>query len=46
MISVLASSVVDHGSQPGSGQTKHYKIVASVHSVKKKEQRLVDSESG
>ena len=43
MVSVLASSAVDHGFEPRSpGQTKDYKIARS---ITKKEQRLVGSES-
>ena len=34
MVSVLASSVVDHGLEPRSGQTKDYKIVVCYFSVK------------
>jgi hypothetical protein len=41
MVSVLASSAVDHGFKPRSGQTKDYKI-----GIKDKQQRLVGSESG
>ena len=34
MVSVLASSVVDHGFEPRSGQTKDYKIGIYCFSVK------------
>ena len=37
MVSVLASSVVDRGVEPRSGETR---------SIKEKEERLVGSESG
>ena len=49
MVSVLISSAVDSGFDPRSGQTKDYEIgicCISAHSIKEKEQRLVDSESG
>ena len=45
MVSVLASSAVDHGFKPRSGHTKHYKIGISCFSAKEKEQKLVGSES-
>ena len=50
MISVLASSAVDHGFEPRSGQTKDYNIgiwcfSAKQCSITEKEQRLVGSES-
>jgi len=51
MVSVLASTAVDHGFEPGSGQTKDYKngiccfSVLKACSIKEKEQRLVGSES-
>ena len=49
MVSELASSAVDRGFKPRSGQTKDYKIgiccFSAKHSIKEKEQRLVDSES-
>jgi hypothetical protein len=34
MVSVLASSAVDRGFEPRSGQTKHYKIGISCFSTK------------
>ena len=34
MVGVLASSAVDHGFEPRSGQTKDYKIGISCFSVK------------
>jgi hypothetical protein len=48
MISVLASSVVDRGFEPRSGQTKDYKIgicsFSAKHAAfKEKEQRLVSA---
>ena len=51
MVSVLASSTVDRGFEPRSGQIKHYKIGICCFSVKprsirEKEQRLVGMESG
>ena len=53
MVSVLSSSVVDHGFEPRSCQTKEYKIgiccFSTKHAalrIKEKEQRLVGSESG
>ena len=51
MVSVLASSAVDCGFGPQSGQTKYYRIgiccfFAKAHSFKEKKQRLVDSKSG
>jgi len=50
-VSVLASRKVDRGFEPRSGQTKDYKIGICCFSAKhailrKKEQRLVGSESG
>ena len=50
MVSMLASSGVDRGFDPKSGQTKEYKIgiccfSAKACSIKEKEQRLVGSES-
>jgi hypothetical protein len=48
MISVLASSAVDFGFKPRSGQTKDYKIgiccFSAKHAAKEKDQRLVGSE--
>jgi hypothetical protein len=46
MVSVLASSVVDRGFEPGSGQTKDYKIGICCFSAnhKEKEHILVGSE--
>jgi hypothetical protein len=48
MVSVLASSAIDHGFNPRLGQTKDYEIdiCCQACSIKKKEQRLVGSESG
>jgi hypothetical protein len=50
MVSMLASSVVDRGYKPRSGQTKDYEIgiccFSAKRSIKEKEQRLVGSESG
>jgi hypothetical protein len=52
MVSVLASSGVDHGFKPRSGQTQDYKIgiccfsAKQASSIKEKEQILVGSESG
>jgi hypothetical protein len=43
MVSVFASSAVDRGFEPRSGQPKDYKIAFS---IKEKEQRLIGSESG
>ena len=34
MVSVLASSVIDHGFEPRSGQTKDYKVVICCFSAK------------
>jgi hypothetical protein len=50
MVSVLASSAVDHWFEPRSGQTKDYNIgiwcfYAKQCSITEKEQRLVGSES-
>jgi hypothetical protein len=50
MVSVLASSAVDHGFEPLSRQTKNFEIgiccfSAKACSIKEKEQRLVGSES-
>ena len=49
MVSVLASSAVDHGCKPRSGHTKDYKIglccFSAKHSITEKEYRLVGSES-
>ena len=50
MVSVLASSAIDCGFEPRSGQTKEYKIViycfsTKPRSIKEKEQRLFGSES-
>jgi hypothetical protein len=50
MVSVHASSTVDRGFEPRSGQTKDYKIgiccfSAKHASLRVKEQRLVGSES-
>jgi hypothetical protein len=50
MVSVLASSAVDRGFEPRSGQTKDYNIgiccLSAKHAaLRRKEQRLVDSES-
>ena len=46
MVSVLASSAVDHGFEPGSGQTKDYEIGICCFSAnhKEKEHILVGSE--
>jgi hypothetical protein len=44
MVSMLASSAVDHGFEPWSGKTKDYSI--SICGIKEKEQRLVGSKSG
>ena len=51
MVSVLASSEIDRGFEPRSGQTTDYKIGICCFSAKhaalrKKKQRLVASESG
>jgi hypothetical protein len=50
MVSVLASSVVDRGYEPRSGQTKDYKIgiccFFAKHAALRKKSRLVGSESG
>ena len=51
MVSVLASSVIDRGFEPRSGQTKDYKIgicclsTIKARIIKEKEQRLVGLES-
>ena len=50
MVSVLASSVVDYGFKPRTGQTNDYEIgiccfSAKHNSIKEKEQRMVGSES-
>ena len=51
MVSVLASSVIDRGFEPRSGQTKDYKIgiccLSTIKAciIKEKEQRLVGLES-
>ena len=49
MFSVLASSAVDRGFEPHSGQTKDYEIgicfSAKVHSIKVERAKLVGSES-
>ena len=50
MVSVLASSAIDCGFEPRSGQTKEYKIgiycfSTKPRSIKEKEQRLFGSES-
>jgi hypothetical protein len=48
MVSMLALSAVDRGFEPGSGQTKDYKIgicCFSASSIKEKEQTLVGLES-
>jgi hypothetical protein len=50
MDSVFASSAIDRGLEPRSGETKDYKIgiccfSTKASSIKGKEQRLVDSES-
>jgi hypothetical protein len=50
MVSVLASSAVDHGFQSQSGQTKDYKIsiccFSAKHTALRRKNRLVGSESG
>ena len=50
VVSVLASSAVDRGFEPRSGQTKDYAIgihcFPKVHSLKLKEQSLAGPESG
>ena len=51
MVSVIASSAVDRGFEPRSGQTKEYNIGICCFSAKhailrRKRQRLVGSESG
>ena len=48
MVRVLASSAVDFGFEPQSGQTKTKKLVFvySPQSMQHKGERLVDSESG
>jgi hypothetical protein len=49
MASVLSWSAIDRGFEPPSGKTKDYEIGIScfsaqhMHSIKEKEQRLVDS---
>ena len=49
MIRVFASSAVDRGFEPRSGQTRDYTIdlccFSAKHSIKEKEQRLLGSES-
>ena len=45
MVSMLASSAVDRGFEPRSGQTKDYEIGICCSSAKN-EQRLVGSEPG
>jgi len=50
MVSVLASSVVDHGCMPQSSHTKDYNIgiccyLLNIQHYTEKEQRLVGSES-
>ena len=51
MVSVLASSAVDRGFQPRSGQTKDHKtgiccfFAKHTYSSKEKQQKLVGSES-
>ena len=47
MVSVLASSAVDRGFEPRSGQTKDFKIgmCCKACNIKEKEQRMVGSES-
>ena len=50
MVSVLASSAVDRGFEPRSGQTKDFKfgfylLLRLACIIKEKEQRLVGSES-
>ena len=52
MVRVLASSVIERGFEPRSGQTKDYKIGTCCYSakhtvsIKEKGQRLAGSESG
>ena len=51
MVSVLASSVVDRGFEPRSGQPKEYNIgicffSANHAALSRKKQKLVSSESG
>jgi hypothetical protein len=51
MVSVLASSVVDRGFKPRSGQNQklsnwYVLLLRLAHNIKKKEQRLAGSESG
>jgi hypothetical protein len=50
MVSKLASSGVDRGFKPRSGQTEDYILVLLLlhyaRNIKEKEQRLVGSESG
>ena len=50
MVSMLASSVVDRGLEPLSGQTKDYKIgiccFSAKHAALRRKSRLVGSESG
>ena len=49
MVSVFASSTVDRGFEPQSGQTKDYKIGICCfvkHAALRREQILVGSESG
>ena len=50
MVSVLASSAVDSGFEPRSGQTKDYKIgicrFSAKHTALKRKSRLVGLESG
>ena len=47
MVSVLASSAIDHVFKPRSGKTKHNKIGISLfRSIKEKKQRMVGLESG
>jgi hypothetical protein len=49
MVSVLASSEVDRGFEPQSGQTKDYKIgiccYSAKHAALRRKSRLVGSES-
>jgi hypothetical protein len=48
MVSMLASSVVEHGCERRSGHTKDYQIgfLLLLRSIKEKEQLLIGSESG
>jgi hypothetical protein len=50
MVSLLASSAVDHGFEPQSGQTKDYKLdiccFSAKHAALRRKSKLVGSESG